>query len=859
MNSSLDLNLLLTAQQGGGVTSELPDLYAVAPPRRTARGRETDSLIIYLSMTGNSPLSTEAHAQLLEQLAQKFYKTAGSLTAALRTIVEALNLHLLDRNLRSTSVGRQGIGQLLLLALRADTLYITQCGAVHAFLITPQETQHLYDPQSSGRGLGLSRTTPMRFLQTKMGSDDYIVLATIASPGWSEASLKHPQHQGIEALRHQLLENAGQEFNAVILQAQAGTGKLRLLRRKAGTPEMANPVAVDQPASAVSTITPGSQVQTGEGPTEDHRLGIPSGAMTASDLAAQPAEDKKLGIPSGAMPASSITGQPAEDKRFGIPSSSIPTPGPGSESLENGRRGGTPPPIVLGEGEVPPLHDEQPHPASLPTSSTSQPPIAMDIGLSRPGLQRGEAARTTEPPPSVGVTPEPSRKARSVSKPGRLAKYFASFLATLASVGVTILRALQSAMGTISTALLRLLKNLLPDADVMRLPASMMVFIAIAIPLILAVIGGMVFLQRGRAQQQQIFYQQAVEEVAYAATLTNPLEQRLALQTAIGDLDKAEFYATTSQSQSLRSQVVANLDTLDAVKRLDYKQAIVGGLDNGVSVTRIVATTTDLYLLNGKQGNVLRAIMTGRGYEIDPNFQCGPTYGPINVGPLVDIAELPQESFENASLLGMDSNGNLLYCVVGSQPYSAAMAPPNTGFGEPSAMSLDQGDLFLLDPKVNAVWIYRNLEVSQQPRLFFGDTIPPMQDVIDLAVYNDDLFLLHADGHITKCTYSGLAESPTRCDDPYPYSDNRPGRVHGPVIEEALFNQIYFSSFPERSIYLLDPQNQSIYYFSVLLTLQWQYQSKGSLAEGNSTAFAISPNRMAFLAIGNYVYYAAMP
>jgi hypothetical protein len=350
-----------------------------------------------------------------------------------------------------------------------------------------------------------------------------------------------------------------------------------------------------------------------------------------------------------------------------------------------------------------------------------------------------------------------------------------------------------------------------------------------------------------------------VEEAAYAATLTNPLEQRLAWQSVIGDLDKAEYYTLTSQSQALRAEATSNLDMLDAIKRLDFKQAIVGGLDSGINVTRIVATTTDMYLLNGKEGNVLHAIMTGRGYEIDLNFQCGPTYGPINVGPLVDIAELPPGSFENASLLGMDANGNLLYCVIGSQPYSAAMAPPNTGFGEPSAMSLDRGDLYLLDPKVNAVWIYRNMEVSQQPRLFFGDDIPPMQDVIDLTVYNNDLFLLHADGHTTKCTYSGMAESPTRCDDPYPYSDNRPGRVHGPTIQDAVFNQIYFSSFPERSIYMLDPQNQSIYYFSVLLTLQWQYQSKSSLPEGKATAFAISPNRMAFIAIGSYVYYAAMP
>jgi hypothetical protein len=369
----------------------------------------------------------------------------------------------------------------------------------------------------------------------------------------------------------------------------------------------------------------------------------------------------------------------------------------------------------------------------------------------------------------------------------------------------------------------------------------------------------MVFLQRGRAQQYQIYFQQATEQAAKAASLTNPLEQRAALQAVVADLDKAEFYTVTNQSQELRNQVTTQLDSMDAVKRLDYMQAIVGGLGEEVNITRMVATTTDLYLLNGKQGNVLHAIMTGRGYEVDPNFQCGPTYGPINVGPLVDIAELPAGSFEHATILGMDADGNLLYCVNDSEPYSAVMAPPNTGFGEPSAMSLDRGDLYVLDQKVNAVWIYRNMEVTQQPHLFFSESVPPMQDVIDLAVYNDELFLLHADGHATKCTYSSMVQSPTRCDDPFPFSDNRSGRTHGPVIADAVFNQVFFSSFPERSIYMLDPQNRSIYYFSVLLTLQWQYQSAAAPKSGIATAFAISPNRMAFLAIGNAVYYAAIP
>ena len=236
--------------------SDLPDLYAVTPPRRTARGRESDSLIIYLSMTGNSPLSSEAHRQLLEQLAHKFYKTTGSLTAAMRTIIESLNLYLLDRNLRSTSVGRQGVGQLLLVALRADTLYLAQCGPVHAFVLTPSGTQHLYDPQSSGRGLGFSRTAPIRFLQTNLAAGDYLVLATQAAPNWSEATIKNPLNQGVEALRSTLLASASQDFNAVIVQAQAGNGKLRLLRRKADAPETIRPVAAEPTASAATPETP---------------------------------------------------------------------------------------------------------------------------------------------------------------------------------------------------------------------------------------------------------------------------------------------------------------------------------------------------------------------------------------------------------------------------------------------------------------------------------------------------------------------------------------------------------------------------------------------------------------------------
>jgi uncharacterized membrane protein len=837
MNSSIDLNLLLLAQQAGNPISELPDLYAVTPPRHTARGRDADSLIIYLSMTGNSPLSVGAHTQLLEQLAHKFYKTTGSLTAAMRTIVESLNLYLLDRNLHSTSMGRQGIGQLLLVALRGNILYMAQCGVVHAFVVTPNETLHLHDQQSSGRGLGFSRTAPIRFLQVKLAPGDFMVLSTKTSPNWSEITLRNPQ--GVETLRNQLLENAGQDFNAVIIQAQEGTGKLRLLRRKAE--------ALAPTQAAITEPSPGPAIT--ETPT------------TPIKIQASYEENNKLDIPPDEMAPQAIVPEVEADKQPDEPIIPTPTAESIKEKTEDQELEATPQALLPSAVEpvAAPTIEADTEPVTFTQPSVPEKPVVSEVETAYPGIKAEELVPPTQSIPTPSIPARRPRRERRLARPNPFTKYLASIQTTLGPTVTAIVQALRSALGTIGAATLRLLKNLLPDSDVLHVPSSVMVFFAIAIPLILAVAGGMVFLQRGRAQQYQIFYQQATEQAANAASLTNPLEQRLALKAAITDLDKAEYYTVTSQSQELRKQVTSQLDSLDAVKRLDYKQAIVGGLAADIHVIRMVATTTDLYMLNGQQGNVIHAIMTGRGYEIDPNFQCGPTYGPINVGPLVDITELPPGSFENASLLGMDANGNLLYCVIDAQPYSAVLAPPNTGFGDLSGMSLDQGDLYMLDPNFNAVWIYRNMEVTQQPHLFFGESVPPMQDVIDLTVYNDDLFLLHADGHITKCTYSALLESPTRCDDPYPYSDNRPGRVHSPVIDETVFNQLYFSSFPERSIYMLDPQNQSIYYFSVLLALQWQYQPLTFLTSGNATAFAISPNRMAFLAIGSNVYYAAIP
>jgi hypothetical protein len=135
-----------------------------------------------------------------------------------------------------------------------------------------------------------------------------------------------------------------------------------------------------------------------------------------------------------------------------------------------------------------------------------------------------------------------------------------------------------------------------------------------------------------------------------------------------------------------------------------------------------------------------------------------------------------------------------------------------------------------------------------------------MGSVIDLAVNQNDLYLLHNDSHITMCEFSLMIDSPTRCEDPAIITDPRLGRQSGPTIEGAVFSEIQFSPPPEPSIFTLDPVAVSIYRLSLKLTYNHQYQPLEPLSDGNATAFAINKgNRTVFLALDNQIFYAALP
>jgi len=188
------------------------------------------------------------------------------------------------------------------------------------------------------------------------------------------------------------------------------------------------------------------------------------------------------------------------------------------------------------------------------------------------------------------------------------------------------------------------------------------------------------------------------------------------------------------------------------------------------------------------------------------------------------------------------------------------MAPPDLNWGEPTAFSFDNGNLYVLDPKTNSVWIYWAYDgYTELPTYYFGNQIPPLHSVIDMSVSDGDLYLLHDDGHITVCNYSSYVDAPTRCTDPAEFIDLRAGYQSGSVMQGANFGQMQFAQPPDPSIYLFDPQAEALYHMSMRLAFQRQYRPDQPLSGEKFTAFAVGPNRQAFIATDNQVYVALMP
>lgn len=807
-----DLILHSMTYESGQLAGVTPGFFATSAGKRAARGRQDDLLLMLLSIKRGKTFNRETIHEWQERLSADFFKTSGSVTTAMRTVIDEINVFLLEQNLKLFEDRDRQVAHLSLGVIHHDTLFIAQCGSSHAFLVNDVGLQHFFDADVGVRGLGVSRTPNVRYYQSGLKQGDYVLLSPLPPQSWDAGTLVHSGKPNLEQLWRRLHHQMPADQIAGLIQVVQGDGKIRYL------PEQKKAETKEEPKKSAFATEPGIK-QSPSTPVDQ----LKDPLAKAMDQAEQSTDEVKvqdlpLFQPIQEEMASSIPSEPLveESKLVNLEADDF---NPVSD-LSQQSEGAIDQVNIEGEGALESLV-ESPKAEISPDQEKPKIDLIKELESSKQDVYKGLAKFLT-----------------GFRKSNEKIKHFFSLLG----------------------------QKLFPSwaANPEKLSTGTMLAIAIIVPILVVAFAFSIYMARGKEHQYLYYLAQAQAAANNAVLMEDTLDQRETWNQVLFWTNQAGSYKESQEVTALESQALAALDQLDGAVRLIYKQAIIGEQVASLDIQKIIPLGTDLYLLDSYAGSVLHLTQTNRGYQVDPSFVCqSSVYDGIKVSKLVDVVSVPINNPHKAPILAVDESGTLLYCAPGKQPLARSLTPPETGWQGVRAMMYDSGMLYLLDPASNALWVYSGsgVEFSEEPESYFSEYPMDLSQAIDFAANGEELFILFSDGHVADCLASGLSFSALKCSDPAQFNDERVG-VDKLNIQDLKFGQLSYSPPPDPSLFFLAPEAAEIYQFSLRLNLNRVYRantSNDALPERRATAFALSSSRTAFIAFGNQLFYAVVP
>lgn len=883
--TTFDLNILPIHRHNGQNFADLPGLRDFTPPRRVARGREKDSLILYLTFSGTAEYSIEEIDALHHKAATAFYQSPGAQTSAMRKAAESLNAAMLERNFSTSGQGKYAKAVLIIAVVREEKCTLLLNGPVHAVCISEGQSRHIYEPSLSGKGLGSSQNIQTYLAQVDLRPNDLLVLCGKFPRDWEDDLLGERPITSLDAAYRKLTFAKG-DLNAVLVHPKTGSGVITILRADAGTPPpsasgLASPPETDshpQPFELQENEEEGEEevvddilIESPQRFQEDRNNEQPAAKNYQSANA-----DSQLNAPPRAEERPVITEEEL-DRLADF----------GAHMLQPSAYAIPPQPLDDLPPLPPPAASDAPRgfPSSIPRRKPDEP-------VTDPDLAKAEPVKMVEPVDTEDedAIEEQEEAIEQASKPlfGGLfdrskaetnANAHAEATRQIAKVMVGGIQIARRTNEGVKAFFARFIPRLLPGGENTDVPAEeaaqqqmsfvpqyVQIFIALIVPLLVGTMAVVVYLRFGQSVQYDEYYKQALNARAQAVSETDPIRQRMAWENVAASIDKAESYRETDESNLLQAEAQSNLDTIMGLQRLEFVPAFTNGLTGVAQISRMAASESDLYMLDAENGKILHATFTGRSLELDSTFKCEPgTYAGYQVGTLVDVLALPKVNLVSATVLGIDANGNLLYCSPGLVPQAIPLPSlPNTNWGRITSFALDNGNLYVLDATSRSVWVFAGKDSAfiDTPYFYFGNQIPNTIDTaIDLAVSGDDLYLLHADGHLSTCTFSRIAETQTKCIDPINFLDSYPAHQDINIFAQAHFTQMLLTSPPNVIMLLLDSENQKVFRFTPR-SIELQNQLTGFAGDANPFqpgavgAMAVSPNYVLYFSIENQVYFA---
>lgn len=124
--------------KGRSISSQPPGALVEVAPRKTARGRETDTFFALVLSTGDAPAPAEFYEQMAAFAADRYFNSTGSVSAGLREVFTQINDNLYEHN---QTHPHHYEASLIAAVLRGSDLVVARAGAAIALLRHEGATQ----------------------------------------------------------------------------------------------------------------------------------------------------------------------------------------------------------------------------------------------------------------------------------------------------------------------------------------------------------------------------------------------------------------------------------------------------------------------------------------------------------------------------------------------------------------------------------------------------------------------------------------------------------------------------------------------------------------------------------------------
>lgn len=762
----------------------------------------------------------------LAKTSQYFYKTNGPITTVSKNSAEYLNDLFLKLN-QSKNVSEIINGSLQLLVIHDKEIYFTQCGNASSFVISKIRSMQFDEKISGSQGLGITKALKFKIYHAELSTGDRIVISNKTPSDWTIETLTEDPRVSISHLRKTLLQRTNQDFDAIILQVRTGTGNIHELKLENQTiVSTTGKDYVDNPVTSETAAEKKSDVKQIIQPVIDDSIIEKKPEINLSKVETRKETDQ---IPLPPFLEKEIIVQEKYEHREDSTTEII------------SKRSGF-----------------------FQKRKTQLESIKNDNFQNPPPIKENQKY--------LDIDPEILRNKPKEPKVNRVDRTkFVNFLSSIKLFLERITNKSESINNSISENTAKFISRTAPSSKEMgkALSPTSMFFIAFLVPILVVAIAMTVYFRSGRGQQHEQYVFQANELVTQANSEGDVTKRVVIYQDALLFLDEAEKFGTTETSEKLKAIIQKELDNLQGVTRIDLRGTVAGGIDRRMQISKMLINSgEDLYALDQGTGRVLRMVYTNDDFQVDTTFVCGPgNYDQVVVHELVDIESINISNSLQAVIIGIDRGGNLLLCSVNKSPLAFRINPPEMGWGDIKAIAFNDYSVYILDVNEQTRDLYRlpsnGLKFDENPESIFVGNIPEnLTQVQDIAIYENELFLLHDSGELMKCT---IGQAQTACipNTGYGFILDGQNRQVSDIVSGVDFTQIQTTQPPDPSVFFMDSQNSAVYHYSLALNMQKQIRPNfiGSISkpEVPITAFTVSPYGLIHFAFGYQLYFGYLP